>query len=54
MNKEQALKFKTAVDRRLAAEGIPQKNRERSIKSLSVCVMGSRLAKAYNVLYGVK
>jgi hypothetical protein len=46
----EAEKFRSAVRRKLAAEGIDCADIEGACFVLSKCVMGSKLVKAYTVL----
>jgi hypothetical protein len=52
MNLEEALRFKAAVDRKLAAELISHEDGEEARTALARCVMGKKLCAAYDALYG--
>lgn len=52
MSRERAELFRSAIDRKLAAEKIDPNNGGMAISALRRCVMGARLCDAYRVIYG--
>lgn len=51
MKKEDALKFKKAVDRKLSDEKISVSNSIEAHKALERCIMGKKLSEAFTALY---